>query len=383
MLHENTEETLASSLTDAFCPSSGLLFDEWSHDPEIRQRQIEQALRGRGKPKLHKSPKKPSAPKTRKRTRQPETFPDTWEGRYQASLPPKPRCADDFDMGVFPVQRAIALNFRYLQFNTALRYGWLLADIDRPGAAFAWERVGLPAPNVIMENPENGHAHLGWRLVFAVSGANPFSKPMAFLNSVERGLVRRLQADRAFSQTNLVKNALHPDWRVHRLNEAPYELATLARGLDEKDTRLWTKAEKQAGLGRNVDMFNALRQIAYREALKFKADGRSRAEFYAALLVTAEGLNRTMGSFCPLPISELRTIVKSVAAKTWLWFTEEAFIERQKWCSARGHAKRWDNHTPLHELRPWEAEGISERTWYRRKKVNSSAQADSMPLSGI
>ncbi len=62
-----------------------------------------------------------------------------------------------------------------------------------------------------------------------------------------------------------------------------------------QETRAWSPAEREAGLGRNVDLFNALRRIAYRQVLQFKAEGKSRIEFYGEVFATAMHMNQSMG----------------------------------------------------------------------------------------
>jgi len=83
----------------------------------------------------------------------------------------------------------------------------------------------------------------------------------------------------------------------------------------------------------------------------------------------ASGLNVTMRFNQPLPRSEVRGIVKSVANWTWKHFTPQTFNKIQR---AR-IKKRWKDHTPLSVSKPWEAEGISRATWYRQRKANGQA----------
>ncbi|MBK7470970.1 MAG: replication initiation protein [Betaproteobacteria bacterium] len=49
---------------------------------------------------------------------------------------------------------------RYIQPYPPAMVGCLVFDVDRQGAAFAWETGNLPAPSIVATNPANGHAHL-------------------------------------------------------------------------------------------------------------------------------------------------------------------------------------------------------------------------------
>jgi len=359
-----------------------LLFEEWSKDPVIRQQQIDLVF-GRRKPQ-----KKP----IKRRTRPSKAWEvgehqrfwhlEPWQQSFAQSLPRRPRCTDDFDLGVYPCRREIALGFRYIQYNIPERISWLVSDIDRTGAAQAWQVAGLPPPSLILENPANGHAHIALRLANPVFAFRPISKPLDFLASIERGYTRRVGADMAFSMTGLIKNALHPDWRVSRPFDGAYTLKELAAVLGKRETRPWTKTERQAGIGRNVTIFDEARALAYRTVLRFKDEGASFSDFMQGLLGTALEINRAAGFYAPLPYAEVYGIAKSIAKWTWKRFTPDAFKERQSYLGKRGNAKRWADHTPLHESKPWEAEGISRRMWFYRKAKAAEPPIALSPYQG-
>jgi hypothetical protein len=246
-------------------------------------------------------------------------------------------------------------------------------DIDREGAADAWLEAGLPPPNLIMENPTNGHAHLAWLLVIPVSGSKRISKAFRFLAAIERGFARRLGADRAFNLHGLVKNALHEDWRVSRPFDGAYPLAKLAAALGKIDMKPLEKGERESGLGRNCALFDWLRKLAYREAVRFKQAGADFTDFLRGLLGAAMDMNRT-AFLNPMSSGEVAGIVKSVAKWTWRTFSVEAFRELQSLRSIRGNAKRWANHVMAAEQAS--ALGISRRTLFRR----SSSLSPPSPL---
>jgi hypothetical protein len=86
----------------------------------------------------------------------------------------------------------------------------------------------------------------------------------------------------------------------------------------------------------------------------------------------ANELNRNLDFTAPLSFAELRGIIKSVARFTWRNFSLERFSEIQSKRGIRGMASRWVGRTSLDESRPWEADGISRRTWFRRQKAASA-----------
>jgi hypothetical protein len=390
-------------------PASGrpLLFEAWSKDPDERERQIAMVLGPRRSAKASLAPngRLPHAiwderaqqiaskiamamvftPQKRKRTAKTLPPPAFWEEEFERTLPYRPRCADDFELGVYPVRREIALGYRYIQYNTPSRACWLISDIDHAGAADAWRAGKLPMPSLIMENRENEHAHMAWRLTSPVSCSHPLSKPLRYLSAIERGYTRRLDADMAFSMNGLIKNAIHPAWRVTRMFDGAYSLNELAQPLGQSETRLWTPSERISGLGRNVSLFDNLRTFAYREVLCFQAEGDF-GSYSTRLQEVASGLNHSLKFSAPLSIAEVRGTVKSVAKWTWRNFSLEAFSERQRQRGIRGMAKRWDGHVTAAEKAA--AAGVSLRTWHRRQKdasaqVTTTQRGGTITISGL
>ena len=113
---------------------------------------------------------------------------------------------------------------------------------------------------------------------------------------------------------------------------AAYSLRELAAPLEPSETKPATKREKtkrkrEAGLSRHVTVFDELREFAYRIVLDFKSFD-DRDAFVEQLFDHAQKLN----SFStPLPLSALRSVVKSVAKWTWRKFSEKQFNELQSW----------------------------------------------------
>jgi hypothetical protein len=346
-------------------PEKARLFEVWSADPIIRQQQIDLAL----------GPRKPQK-KRAQRKRVVKVLPPAtcWEEEFARTIPGRPLCAPDaFELGVYPCKREIALGYPYVQFNRQTLFRWLVLDLDYAGAAHAWRAAGLPPPNLVMTNPANGHAHMAWFIAIPVRGpalGEAPTKSFRFLASIERAYRRRLNADEAFCMKGQVKNPLHSDWRTLRMfntvrfENAAYSLRELAAPLKPTEMNPATKRkrpkrEHEAGLGRNVTIFDELRDFSYGVALDFKYlddfDG-----FLDQLFDHAEKLNDFRP---PLPTSELRSIAKSVARWTWCNFSEKRFSQIQSWRGKRGLAKRWADHTTADERAA--AAGVSRRTLYR------------------
>src|SRR5262245_35758080 len=201
--------------------------------------------------------------------------PGAIRGLFRDLLPDRPYCTNDPRTGLLIRSRRLALRYSHLQLNHPATYRWLPIDIDHPEAAFAWEEANVLAPNIIAANPDNGHAHLIYALahpVHALSGSR--DSPLRYLADVARGLSRRLGADPSYSGL-IAKNPLSPRWRTRWLAPFPYRLEDLNRDLTAADKRRLTPAEECLGLGRNCVLFDRLREIAYREVLRFKGDRRS------------------------------------------------------------------------------------------------------------
>jgi hypothetical protein len=125
----------------------------------------------------------------------PAIFPDL--------IPAKPYCANDLQDGLRILPKSDALRRRHIQLNGPASYTWMTHDIDRPGAYFAHRDANVPEPNVIMVNPENGHAHAAYLMETpVVRHSMARSKPLRYFAAVERGIARRIGADRYYAGLN-------------------------------------------------------------------------------------------------------------------------------------------------------------------------------------
>jgi Replicase family/Primase C terminal 1 (PriCT-1) len=283
-------------------------------------------------------------------------------------LPARPYCADDLKFGLQILSRAKALEKLHIQLNGPSSFRWMCHDIDHPHAYFAHRDAIMPQPNVIAINPRNGHGHSAVLLSCPVARhASSRIEPLRFFGAVERGIARRVGADRNYVGL-VAKNPLHDRWRVEWRREEPYTLTELADWLVYDDMRPDPTVETTLGVGRNCVVFDELRTVAYREVRDFKRDCNLDV-FRVRLEHVAFGINQQF----PIALgqSEVRAIAKSVANWTWRHFTEEKFSQKQALRGARRAAQMWAGHTSTESTKPWLAEDISRATWYRRRRAAS------------
>jgi hypothetical protein len=216
-------------------------------------------------------------------------------------------------------------------------------DIDHAGAYYAHRDANLPEPNVIAINPENGRGHSAILLATPVARHSAARvEPLRFYGAIERGIARRIGADRRYSGL-IMKNPFHHHWRVEWRREQPYTLHELADWLFFEDMRPDPTVETTLGVGRNCTVFDELRAIAYREVREFKRSG-SVEVFQARLEHVALGINLQFPQ--ALKLADVRAIAKSVARWTWRHFDDEKFRARQSCLGKRANAKRWATPRP-------------------------------------
>lgn len=249
---------------------------------------------------------------------------------FQSRLPSKPYCSDDLSSGLMIRPRKTARRMKYIQVNPPWLRSWLIFDVDRPGAALAWDYAHLPEPLWTSQNPENGHAHLCYGLDAPVLlGHHDRQKPMRYLAAVETAMRAKLEADPGYSGL-ITKNPMHKAWRTfwHPVGGL-YDLADLCECLELP--RYINKRDKpeRVGLGRNVDTFDHIRHLAYRIVRGWKAQGGSGVFVYYLnhLHDLAQQYTRNEHP-TPLDAKECHHIAKSVALWTWNHFDIDASDRR-------------------------------------------------------
>ena len=254
-----------------------------------------------------------------------------------ARWPKRPYCTDNLEAGVRIRSLAHALKRPYIQANPPHLRVWSIFDVDRPGAALAWEAGNLPPPSWVTINKQNAHAHLVWGLSapVLVESAEARQAPIRYLLAVESAFRAALQADTGYSGL-ITKNPAHPLWRTLRGPAEFYELAYLAEFVDLPKflPKQGTKLE-EIGLGRNCILFDFLRLWAYK-AVRAHREQRNYVLWQAQVYDRA--LNRNADFKHPLDPKEIWHIAKSVTK--WVWKidpkAEAKFLRRQAWKGTKG-----------------------------------------------
>ena len=251
---------------------------------------------------------------------------------FAASLPRRVACCDDFAAGVRYMPRAEALKRAYSAPNPRRQVWCLLFDIDRPCAVFAAEVANMPRPSWIAENPKNGHAHLGYHLVAPVPRSDCARlRPLRALARIQHGMAQALGADPSYAGF-LTKTPWHDRWTTYELRRDPYDFEELREWLPDR-LPLPVRKQETVGLGRNVRLFDDLRQWAYRARLRFD-DFQQWAD---AVLAHAIALNTFSA---PLPFSEIKATARSVTKWTWQHITPARFYEIQRRRASRPRRQR-------------------------------------------
>ena len=260
-------------------------------------------------------------------------------------LPHRPYCTDWLENGL--VIRGVnqAMTKRYIQANPHSMLYRLVFDIDRPDAALDWMGRGVAAPSWVAENPTNEHAHLGYEIAVPIcTTENARTKPLHYAAAIERAFSERLDADVHYSGL-IVKNPLHPDWRLYTFAEEAYSLRDLAKHVDLNTKKRLSKNVEATGLGRNCMMFEELRHWAYRNVDEYRNNGQALYDTWMkAVYDFAVSINLQFSTGLPQP--EVKATAKSVGKWTWQFFrgTSEhspAFLKKQAHRgSLKGKAKR-------------------------------------------
>ena len=255
---------------------------------------------------------------------------------FTGNLPSRPYAVDRLGDRLLITSARRALRRRYIQANPPWMRVFPLFDIDRPGAALAWEDAALPPPLWTATNRENGHAHSGWCLAAPVLlGQHDRQAPMRYLCAVESCMRERLQADPAYGGL-ITKNPTNGHWLTLWGPEHSYTLDELAEYLPGLEKHIPKQRPELVGLGRNIDTFDWLRHYAYREIrLWWEQTERRGIYVYWLTHLYQRALEFTHNEHPePLIHRETHHVAKSVAWWVWTHFSPEQFSEIQ---AKRGH----------------------------------------------
>jgi Replicase family/Primase C terminal 1 (PriCT-1) len=257
---------------------------------------------------------------------------------FESRLMNKPYCAYEKSDGAYIRQKKTALKRKYIQYNSTAYVSFLCFDIDKSNGAIDWHDKGLPIPSTIVINPANGHAHLYYALRAAVCRTNlARQKPLRLLAVIEHGMGLKLESDLGFAGF-LGKTPHHEAHKtLEPVMEIIYDLSELAEYVELPKTTPNKRLGIRTGLGRNIELFDALRKWAYKWTADYRAT-KTQEQWHSAVLSQAEHLNNFT---TPLPLSEVKATAKSVAKWCWRNYTgrmsDEAFSKIQ---SQRAKRKR-------------------------------------------
>lgn len=265
---------------------------------------------------------------------------------FESRLPRWPYCGDNVAVeGVQRLPLSAALQKKLIQPNSSRVTGALCFDIDRPWGAIAWMDANVLPPNIVLMNPENGHAHFIYLLASPVITSNVAQlRPIFYLSAIQYALREALGADKGYTGL-LVKNPRHSCWQHTCWRLEPYSLHELADKLDlpsPSEIRRISHSADYSGVGRNVTIFMTVKARAYSLIRQhWKPDGEKL--FFAVVLEQCRALNATFHA--PLPDCETRRIARSISKWVWVRFSPAKFRASQaakgrKGGLANGAAKR-------------------------------------------
>ena len=255
--------------------------------------------------------------------------------QFYADLATNPYCTNDKGFSHIRT-KSHAIKHTYIQPNHPEIIKWLVFDIDDPQALFAYHDKGLPRPQIIIKNPENGHAHYAYKLTTPVGNWRKSSqKAMRYLASVQKALRLALEADKSYGG-NLVKNPCHTSHDVYLTGAKPsYTLAELAENLDLELYQAQEPANDE-GYGRNYSVFEHVRPYGYALA------SAPYSELVRQLQPIAEQYNQRFD--VPLFPNELKHIVRSIARYC---LRKDFTASHKTWSELQSHRSkmRWGDNT--------------------------------------
>lgn len=260
---------------------------------------------------------------------------------FKARMPLKPYATDDLGCGLGIYSKAQALLKAYVQPNHPYYQHCLVFDIDTPAAIVELDygMIGVPQPNLITENPENGHAHFVYLLdtpIYKTDASR--QKPIVYGNAILRALQRVLDADVGYSGL-ITKNPFSTQWRVYVRRQKPYSLGELNSYLEItwKEANKPIQQHEATDLGRNCCMFHTVRHWAYKEVRKYR--GKTYSQWLNAVIAHCMSFNE--GFPQPMSYNEVKGIAKSISRYCWKKDPHcyQEFIDRQTRKSALGASK--------------------------------------------
>jgi len=238
--------------------------------------------------------------------------------RVLEEAPYMARCSDD-KTATRVRPREYAIRYPYMQVNRPGMVAWLIFDLDHSNS-LAWSDAGLPAPNLVVRNRQNGHSHLYYAIHPVCTSEHGRSKPIQYMKAVYQAYAAVLSADPEYNSGPVAKTPGHPWWQTSELHNHVYDLSELAQEVELTNSRPWIKGPRleSASHSRHCLLFERLRYYAYSRVIDAREAGSFEA-FVRQLEAHAFNCNRfkAQGFSEDLPISSVRATVKSIARWTW------------------------------------------------------------------
>lgn len=260
---------------------------------------------------------------------------DTWLERYAfKSYVPATDNPEQFGWTTMPVDEAMSR--RFIITNPAKLTSMLVIDVDRQDAereilSRAWDDEDIPEPNWITTNLATTHAHAGYWLDTPVSTSDMSSyKARTYLYDVQRRLTHALGGDIRYSH-HVTRSPFRLGHHTQFPRDETYSLKELASTL--KDIKLLPTYSVDTTQGRNVALFDIVRERAYKDYKKF----RTQSELFVYLEGVAQETNVRLNAE-RLPEHEVRSVARSIARWTWRRFSEKKFSAKQTYLVN----KRWE-----------------------------------------
>lgn len=256
--------------------------------------------------------------------------------------PAFPMAADDFSQGLYPCTREKALERTFIEVNTSGKANLLVFDLDQEDALMeAHYMVGnkvIPPFQWVTENPETGHAHVGYVLADGVStSAASRRAPQDYMRDVRAALTARMGADRAYSNFT-TRNPLKDLRNTRFMRKAPYTLGELRDFLGDLNSVSVTRYSEGMATdhsSRHQTLFDAVRAYAHRTWFRYTGgDQKNRENHHKLVEEYAVQMNATQFAV-PLPDAEVRSVVRSIIGWCWQNFSAEQFSEIQSERSRR------------------------------------------------
>lgn len=276
------------------------------------------------------------------------------------------RCSDNKTaMRVRPREHAI--RYPYLQVNRLDRVSWLIFDLDHANSLI-WDDAGLPPPNLIVRNRHSGACHLYYAIIPVCTSDSARDKPIRYMKAIYKAFVDRLKADPEYHGGPVAKTPGHPWWHTRELHSNVYELADLAECVELEPISPWGKGPDLDAVShsRHCMLFENLRFFAYSIVNNEREHG-SYDHFMQRLTAHAHNSNQFGGRGAfrdDLPLSSIRSTVRSVARWTWNRYTGNSRCHRG--------VMELDKSTPLEERQRLAARRTHE---VRQKATESKIRA--------